>query len=159
MPAPFRKAKAIWTPKGPMPRRLAAQVFGINRNTLIRRIWSGWPQERWFEDVKEPEHKRRKKKFICVKPFKPAKGRTLYRRGEQLSPYGMLSWKELANVLCIDHVTLSQRVYSYGWTFQEAINTPLYGRPGVDFILPLEVYERKIEAERLKYTSERKGKS
>ncbi|MEJ2117542.1 MAG: hypothetical protein P8Y47_05760 [Alphaproteobacteria bacterium] len=149
------KAQAIWTPKGPMPRRLAAKLFGINRGTLIRRIWSGWPKERWFEPVRKPEYKRRQKRFICVKPYKPAEGRTIYRRGEQLSPYGMLSWKELANILCVDHETLAQRVYAYGWTFQDAINTPLYGRPGVDFVLPPEIYARKLEEARLKHIEER----
>jgi transposase-like protein len=39
----------IPTPYGPMTVSDAARQFGVNRNTIFRRIRDGWPRERLIE--------------------------------------------------------------------------------------------------------------
>lgn len=122
-------ADLIPTPDGPMTRSQAAKHYRINKNTLIRRIWSGWPPERWFED-----------------PYKSAKRRPAQRPGGFVTPYGKLTLWGVAEALDIDFATLRYRLYVANWPEEEAFNTPLYGARGKQFILPPEEYRKRRTA-------------
>lgn len=126
---PKLKASTIDTPNGPMTRAAAAKFYRINKNTLIRRIWSGWPKERWFED-----------------PYKLAKRPPSGRRGNFITPYGRCTLWELAEILEMDYTTLHYRLYVAAWPEEEALNTPLYGARGKQFIMPSEEYQRRRAA-------------
>jgi len=118
----------IDTPDGPMTRGEAAARYGIPKGTLIRRIWSGWPQERWFE----PPHK------PARRPRPEPK-----RRGAYITPYGRKSLAELADILGLTFLGLRARLYVMGWSLEDAFNTPPYGAPGEQFVMPPEEYKRR----------------
>lgn len=126
MPPTPSQAQTIDTPDGPMTRDQAAKHYRINKNTLIRRIWSGWPPERWFED-----------------PYKLAKRPPSQRKGRFITPYGRMTILEVADLLGMDYATLRYRLYVACWSDEEALNTPLYGARGKQFILPPEEYKRR----------------
>lgn len=125
------KRYLIDTPDGPMTRGDAAKRYGIPKGTLIRRIWSGWPQEKWFEPSYRPQRR----------PNPPAK-----RRGRFVTPYGRKSLTEMATILGMSFNGLRARLYVVGWTQEEAFNTPPHGVAGKHFVMPPEEYIRRRTA-------------
>ena len=115
----------IWTPDGPMTRGEAAKRYGIPKGTLIRRIWANWPPERWFEPPK--------KAMSRARPVSE-------RAGRFITPYGRLNLTGLAALLDISYETLRNRLYRLGWSEEDTFNTPPYGIPGKNCILPRDEY-------------------
>lgn len=128
---PVNPARTIETPDGPMTRAEAAAFYGIPKNTLIRRIWNGWPPERWFEPSYVPQ--RREKA-------------TVKYRGQFITPYGRRSLAQMAEIVGVSVQGMRARLWSMYWPFRDAFNTPSWGKPGVNFILPDDEYTRRLEA-------------
>ncbi len=148
----------IDTPDGPMTRGEAAARYKVPKGTVIRRIWQGWPPEKWFIPPHRPVPKPRK---------------DTVRRGSYVTPYGRVTLQAIADIVGIAYDTMRARLYMAGWSQVEAFNTPPKGKPGKDFIMPeAEYYLRRakvLEADyqarlklehqrRLAYNKKRKAK-
>lgn len=155
---PVNPARTIETPDGPMTRAEAAAFYRIPKNTLIRRIWSGFPPEKWFEPPYKPARR----------PNPPTK-----RKGGYITPYGRKSMSEMATILGLTFGAMRARLYVMGWSQEEAFNTPAFGQAGRQFVLSPEEYQRRraevLEADfkerlelehqrRLAYNKKRKAK-
>lgn len=124
----------IDTPRGPMSRREAAAEFKIPFGTICRRIWEGQPPEKIFKPYVKPPLI---KKEVTRKRKSPI--------GYFITPWGRMSLAKISEKIgFLSQNTLANRLYQYGWTQEEAFNTPIYGKPGLHFILPPEEYKRLI---------------
>lgn len=134
MPDP-NKRYLIDTPDGPMTRGEAAAHYNIPKNTIIRRIWLGWPMDKVFL----PPNTAMKRKHD------PSKYRNLKWEGKGgfITAYGRLTLRRIAEIVGITENAMHSRLHTYQWTEDEAFNTPMFGRAGKHFVLPPEEYARR----------------
>jgi hypothetical protein len=141
-----------------MTRGEAAALYKVPKGTVIRRIWQGWPPDKWFMPPLRPAPK-------------PRKAPT--RKGSYVTPYGRVTLQAIADIVGISYASMRGRLYIAGWPQVEAFNTPPHGKPGVHFIMPEEEYylrrAKVLEADyqarlalehqrRLAYNKKRKAK-
>ena len=138
------KTELISTPDGEMTRREAAVRYGIPKNTLIRRIWAGWPPERWFEP---PDARLRSDRGIQKRNERPA-----HMMAKYCSPWGWLSIYNLAERIGMSHGSLCHRLYGRyddakmaPWSFEHATNTRPYGVRNRDLIMPWDEYHARVK--------------
>lgn len=162
------KSELIDTPRGPMTRSEAAAAFGINKNTLIRRIWKKWSTKKIFsgtkKEGKKPKiyitHEGKRKALRDVVPVgSKAYYRALKRRGygwpedewliEPLdkkgsikTPWGMLSINKASDKIGVTPNTLIYRLKN--WPIEYALNTPGNGVRGKHFIMSPEEFRKRM---------------
>ena len=165
----MESGRLIETPKGPMTRTEAAKAFGIARNTIIRRIWEGWPPERVFEkpksckaiyvvtkagryrlaDLVRDERRRHTVAGRLRRGIPDHLAVDLSRRfvGAHIrhypSPWGLLTLPGIAQKIGITLGGLRYRLQS--WTVEEALNTPPFGARGQHSIMPVEEFRRRMK--------------
>lgn len=115
------RRQLIETPNGTMTRKKAAAFYGVNLNTLTRRLWRGLPVER------------------AIIPAEFGRCRVW------VTPYGRTTLYRLSEILGIRATTLFARVYKLKWKEEDAFNTPAYGLRGHHFILPPAEYRRRLQ--------------
>ena len=124
----------IETPDGPMTRREAAARYKLPYGTLVRRLWLGWPPERAFGPSETkfatPPIRRRHKRL---------------RKGYFMTPWGRMGLARIALRVGMSANSLKSRLYHHRWPIELAFNTPPFGKPGVNFIMPPAEYRRLVQ--------------
>lgn len=108
----FITADEIETPAGPMTRREAAAHFGINLNTLYRRLWSGWSVEEALVPPKGREPLPKARDEIEI-------GHALW------TPAGFMTRAQATRHYDLDHYVVQWRL-NRGWPLDLAIAVPLH---------------------------------
>ena len=166
----LKRDHLIETPKGPMTRTQAAQVFGIARNTIIRRVWEGWPPERVFEKPRTPKAiyvttKSGRYRLADLVSDKNKRGIVAQRMRRGIpdhlaldlnrrfgsgnvrrfaTPWGFLTFPHIARKIGITYEGLRYRFQA--WPVEDALNTPPFGKRGEHFIMPAEEFCSRMRA-------------
>jgi hypothetical protein len=62
--------------------------------------------------------------------------------GGRLTPWGLISASTVADIIGMDRNAMMARI-KRGWPPEEAFNTPPFGKRGVQFIMPTDVYQER----------------
>ncbi len=131
-------AALINTPLGPMTRDQIAACYGLARGTVIRRMWLHgrglFPAEKLFDP---PAPKVRREHMPQYR-----------REGCYPTPYGRMSQDQISAVTGLSVGCIKERLYNWRrrWSNEHAFNTPKYGKPGVDHIMPPQEWAAGVAA-------------
>lgn len=166
------KTGVIQTPDGWMTRRQASKFYGININTLHRRIYQKWPMERIFTKPNKHGAKPKIKAVVDGKEVFIVEvyghqsieyRRALCRRDRGWSedrliepprkpktkpivtPWGIMTVYEAAKYVGVSGSVNLKRRLELGWSIEEALNTPPHGVRGRHFVMCPKEFKRRMK--------------